>query len=81
MDRNNNGVRDDGEMAGVTRSRGQFLVIALPTGRMPIFAEPITQFGFPIEKITDPARGFYLMQLSDHKRIVNLAFGMSRYEA
>lgn len=78
-DLNHNGIRDDGEPATSTNSHGQFLLHDLSPRTQIIFAQPLTQFGWPIEKITAPELGFYAVNTS-RKRLTNLAFGMARYE-
>jgi hypothetical protein len=81
LDANRNGVRDDGEATAQTTNRGQFLFSGLDAGRMPVFASPAQQFGFPIEKVSGPRTGFYLVVMRPRRPVSNLFFGMSRYLA
>jgi hypothetical protein len=81
VDRNNNGVRDDGEPVALSNSRGQFVMTGLPAGRTVVFAVPARQFDIPIEKVTGPRQGFFTLQLRARSRVANLPFGLGRYLA
>ena len=78
LDRNNNGIRDDGELATFTNNRGQFLLDGRRPGSVPVFATPLSQFGIPIEKISSPDRGFFSIPLASRRLAVRVSFGMSR---
>jgi hypothetical protein len=80
LDRNNNGIRDDGEPATFTNAQGQFLLDVPRANRSPVFAAPMLQLGIPIEKVTDPHLGYYNVQLAPSKAVVHLVFGLARYE-
>jgi hypothetical protein len=81
LDLNNNGVHDDGEPVGFSDGRGRFLLSGLVPVKSAVYAIPLSQFGVPVEKVTAPQAGFYLVRLNPRKQILNLVFGMTRYEA
>jgi autotransporter-associated beta strand protein len=80
LDLFNKGVQEDGDPATITNSQGQFVIIVPLTGRQPVFAAPLVQDGYTVEKITSPSRGFYSVLLNPRKPVSNLAFGMAHYE-
>jgi autotransporter-associated beta strand protein len=78
LDRNSNGVRDDGETAVASDAQGRFLIHGRRPQAIILFAAPLTQFGIPIEKVSSPLSGFHSLSLT-RRAVLHRSFGMSRY--
>lgn len=80
VDAGNDGLRGDGQPAAFTNAQGQFLLNVAHAGRASLVVAPMTQYDYPIEKLTTPSQGFYAVRLVTRQATIHVAFGLRRYE-